>query len=98
MIRLATVFGGIGAVEQALKRMEVPFETLFACDNGEFWIDKISRNIERDEKVDKELMFLGWKVFRFWERDIKKNPQDCINVIEEYIFEQHICILNNEEI
>ena len=34
VIRLATVFSGIGAVEQALKRMEVPHETIFACDNG----------------------------------------------------------------
>ena len=39
MIKLATVFSGIGAVEQALKRMEIPFETVFACDNGERSID-----------------------------------------------------------
>lgn len=34
-IKLATVFSGIGAVEFALKRMSVPFEVVFACDNGE---------------------------------------------------------------
>jgi DNA (cytosine-5)-methyltransferase 1 len=39
VIRLATVFSGIGAVEQALKRMEIPYETVFACDNGERMID-----------------------------------------------------------
>lgn len=39
IIKLATVFSGIGAVEQALIRLGVPFETIFACDNGERPID-----------------------------------------------------------
>ena len=39
MIKLATLFSGIGAVEQALKRMNIPFEIVFACDNGEIEID-----------------------------------------------------------
>lgn len=39
VIKLATVFSGIGAVEQALLRMGVEYETLFACDNGERLID-----------------------------------------------------------
>lgn len=34
-IRLATVFSGIGAVEFALKRMNIDHEIVFACDNGE---------------------------------------------------------------
>ncbi len=35
MIRLATVFSGIGAPEQALKQLKQDFEIVFACDNGE---------------------------------------------------------------
>lgn len=35
MIRIATVFSGIGAPEEALKQMKTPFELVFACDNGE---------------------------------------------------------------
>ena len=35
MIRLATVFSGIGAIESALKYLDIPFEIVFACDNGE---------------------------------------------------------------
>ena len=38
MIKLATLFSGIGAVEQALKRMNIPFEIVFACDNGERYL------------------------------------------------------------
>lgn len=38
-LKIATVFSGIGAPEQALIRLGVPFETLFACDNGERLIE-----------------------------------------------------------
>ena len=39
MIKLATVFSGIGAVEHALQRLNLPHEIVFACDNGERTID-----------------------------------------------------------
>ncbi len=35
MIQLATVFSGIGAPEEALEQLGVPFNIVFACDNGE---------------------------------------------------------------
>ena len=39
MIRLATVFSGIGAVEQALLKNKDKHEIVFACDSGERYID-----------------------------------------------------------
>ncbi len=39
MIRLATAFSGIGAIEQALERMNIDYELEFACDNGDIEID-----------------------------------------------------------
>ena len=39
MIKLATLFSGIGAVEQALIRMGIDYEIVFACDNGDIEID-----------------------------------------------------------
>ena len=33
-MKLATVFSGIGAIEQALHRMGINYEIVFACDNG----------------------------------------------------------------
>lgn len=39
MIRLGTLFSGIGAVEQALIRMNIEYEIVFACDNGDIEID-----------------------------------------------------------
>lgn len=56
-------------------------------NNGEFWIKKIAGNRAHDEEVNKRLSFLGWTVIRFWGKDIKKNPAECLRVIEETIFE-----------
>lgn len=39
MLKLATVFSGIGAIEQALKQMNIDYEIVFACDNGERYLD-----------------------------------------------------------
>lgn len=35
MIRLATVFSGIGSIEQSFKRLKIDHEIVFACDNGD---------------------------------------------------------------
>ncbi len=58
--------------------------------NGEFWIKKISRNRERDDEVNKQLLFLGWTVIRFWGKDIMKNTDECVKVVEEVIFDNMI--------
>ena len=39
VIKLATVFSGIGAIEFAFRRLHLPHEIVFACDNGEREID-----------------------------------------------------------
>lgn len=48
MIRIATVFSGIGAVEQALKQMEIEHEIVFACDNGERYLDLDVKEIKKE--------------------------------------------------
>ena len=58
--------------------------------NADFWIKKISRNRERDEEINKQLMFLGWTVIRFLGKDIKKDVEQCVRVVEETIFEASI--------
>lgn len=59
-------------------------------NNSSYWINKISRNCERDDCINKELMFLGWTVIRFWGKDILKNTDECISVIDEAIFSQKL--------
>lgn len=56
--------------------------------NPEFWEKKILRNMERDQEVNQQLGSLGWVVLRFWGKDIKKDPEKCIEVIEETIKKQ----------
>lgn len=55
--------------------------------NSDFWINKISKNMNRDEDINKELLFLGWTVVRFWGKDILKNTEECVRVIDEAIFD-----------
>lgn len=61
MIRLATVFSGIGAIEQALKQMGIEYEIVFACDNGERYLDidekEVRKKIEglSDDEKEKKI-------------------------------------------
>lgn len=50
MIRLATVFSGIGSVEQALKKMNIEHEIVFACDNGERELKDTKEDILEETK------------------------------------------------
>ncbi len=59
-------------------------------NNSEYWIKKITRNKERDEEIDKRLFYMGWIVLRFWGRDILKNTNECVRVIEETLWQQKI--------
>lgn len=48
-----------------------------------------------DEEVNKALNFLGWHVIRFWGKEIKKDPDSCVQAIKELIFD--ISIQNSED-
>ena len=69
------------------KDWEVLKPRLEKSNNSEFWINKISRNLERDDEINKKLLFMGWTVIRFWGNEIKKNTDECVRVIEEAIFD-----------
>ncbi len=58
--------------------------------NGEYWLKKILRNMERDSDVDKQLLLLGWTVIHFWGAEISKRTDECVRVIEECIFDLKI--------
>lgn len=47
-MKLATVFSGIGAIEQALHRMGIDYEIVFACDNGDVELELL----EGEEKEE----------------------------------------------
>ena len=49
--------------------------------NREYWIPKIERNMARDKEVNEALEKDGWTVLRFWEWQIKKQLDNCIDEI-----------------
>ena len=53
--------------------------------NRGFWIPKIERNIQRDKEVNQQLYDMGYTVFRFWEKEVKKDLDKCINDILIFI-------------
>ena len=55
--------------------------------NREYWDAKIRRNMERDNEVDRQLKAEGWTVLRFWDVDINKSLEKCVQVVKEAIFE-----------
>lgn len=69
------------------KDWEVLKPRLEKSNNSEFWISKISGNRERDDVVNKRLLFEGWTVIRFWGDEIKKHVDECVKVVEEAIFD-----------
>jgi DNA mismatch endonuclease (patch repair protein) len=55
--------------------------------NREFWTKKIQANKKRDLKVTRILEKSGWRVFRFWEHELKRQPEKCVTIIRSAIEE-----------
>lgn len=49
--------------------------------NRDYWIEKIEENIARDKRNDATLIETGWRVIRFWEKDVLKNTDACLQKI-----------------
>ena len=56
--------------------------------NQAFWHQKIERNIQRDNEVNRQLKNDGWKVLRFWGKQVEKSLDICILETEKVINEQ----------
>ena len=55
--------------------------------NPDYWIAHIEENMARDRRNDKLLKFEGWTVIHFWGKELKKDSDACVRVIEEAIFD-----------
>lgn len=58
--------------------------------NRAYWLKKIERNIERDRENDFKLIAMEWIPIHFWGQEISKNTVECVNAIEDLIFELQI--------
>lgn len=53
--------------------------------NRDYWVPKIERNMKRDKEVTAALQGEGWLVIRFWEWQIRKNLDECVEVVLQAI-------------
>lgn len=58
--------------------------------NRDYWVPKIERNMERDRKVTAALQDEGWLVLRFWEWQIRKHLDECVNEVVNSIEERKL--------
>ena len=53
--------------------------------NNEFWAGKISRNKERDTRINAIIRRHGTSVLRFWEHQIRDDVEGCISILQRRI-------------
>lgn len=53
--------------------------------NVEYWEKKLNKNIRRDLEVNQYYKEKGWNVLRIWEHNIKKDFQNTIEQIIQFI-------------
>ena len=64
------------------------FDTKKPVDtNHDYWDKKIRRNMERDQEVNQLLRAEGWTVLRFWDVEINKELDKCVQAIKDTLFD-----------
>ncbi|WP_316841985.1 very short patch repair endonuclease [Pedobacter gandavensis] len=53
--------------------------------NTQFWIPKIERNMQRDKANQKQIENAGYTVMRFWDHEVTKSLEKCVNQVVLYI-------------
>lgn len=76
---------GRGWKRRGFNRWDEQFDRL---NRAEFWREKISANMERDRRVNRELEEHGWEVFRFLESDILDDAEPCAELVYKLILER----------
>ena len=53
--------------------------------NITYWSKKLKRNTERDKEVNQALLEMGWLVLRYWDSDVNKDCNACLQDILQYL-------------
>lgn len=77
MLKLATAFSGIGAIEQALKRLSIDYQIEFACDNGDVEIE-----IDHNKELQKIKKMKDVKEKRLYVENLYKTLSRKTNFVE----------------
>lgn len=78
MVKLGTVFSGIGAIEQALIRLGIDHEIEFACDNGDIDVD-----IDYNKELKKIKKMKSIEEKRIYVENIYKEKSRKTNFVEQ---------------
>lgn len=78
MLKLGTIFSGIGAIEQALIRLGIDHEIEFACDNGDIDVD-----IDYDKELKKIKKMKSIEEKRIYVENIYKEKSRKTNFVEQ---------------
>jgi DNA mismatch endonuclease (patch repair protein) len=54
------------------------------------WDAKITRNRERDREVNARLSDEGWRVLRFWDFEIERDLDRCVDAVREAVSERRV--------
>lgn len=58
--------------------------------NRDYWIEKIEENMARDKRNDKTLREMGWVTVHFWEKEVLKQTDKCIDTVLEKIRDREL--------
>lgn len=64
--------------------------------NTEFWVNKVHRNKERDERVKHELNAMGWNCITVWECELKPAKREA--TLQSLSFTLNEIFLNNHKV
>src|ERR1051325_4458778 len=68
------------------RRGKISLEDQFTIAlSKDYWLGKIRRNMERDCAATDQLLSAGWTVLRFWESEIHKNLEHCVETTMKVI-------------
>jgi DNA mismatch endonuclease (patch repair protein) len=73
---------GYGWRERGFESMEDQFRK---HRDPDFWISKIRRNVQRDQRVTRALTDEGWTVLRILESDIQRDVTRSADLVEQFV-------------
>ena len=89
-LQVATVFSGIGAAEFALKRLGIPHDIVFACDNGEIDLlktdDEISEELKKYDTLEQRKAYVESQIPPRRINSVKKSYLANYNMDEDHYY------------
>jgi G:T-mismatch repair DNA endonuclease (very short patch repair protein) len=60
-------------------------EATLRTESRAYWREKFHKRVLRDDQVTEELVGAGWKVLRYWESEVKADPERSVATIKSAV-------------